>query len=108
MKKSLVSTTLLAMAVLLAAPLPATAQAEGQDPHHPQEAPGAAASPESPAPGTTGAPGEMGIMEIMPQGMMPGDSDMPMAGSETMDCPMMARSEEHTSELKSLMRISYA
>src|SRR3546814_7425846 len=37
-----------------------------------------------------------------------GDSDGPYLGFEALDADISRRSEEHTSELQSLMRISYA
>jgi len=73
------------IALLLTAPLPALAQGQGAEEHHPESGPGSAAPP---------AQGG-GEMQRMPEGTMPESGSMMMDGNaaemDMMDCPMMAQ-----------------
>lgn len=86
------------IALLLTAPLPALAQGQGAQEHHPESAPGAA------APSASGA----GSMRGMPQGAMPDGGMMPMMGGSgadlgMMDCPMMAQMMHMHPEMMAMM-----
>ncbi len=94
-------TSLAMIALLLTAPLPALAQGQGAEEHHPESGPGSAAPP---------AQGG-GEMQRMPEGTMPASGSMPMmdgnaAGMGMMDCPMMAQMMRmHPGMMSQMMRM---